>query len=253
MTQQSQDNLALAKSLVDRLEHGDVDEANRIIAELTGFQDSFLFREVGRMARELHETIKSFLVDERIADLAKRDIPDAAERLTYVITMTEQAANQTLNAVEASLPLAERLGADASRLGEQWQRFNDRELTLAEFRACNAELRSFLASSSTDAASLQQNLNEVLMAQGFQDLTGQIIRRVITLVHDLETKLIDLLRIADQRAMLDKPDGESASPAAQAPAAAAETAVGPAVPGVDTGDLVSGQDDVDDLLSSLGF
>lgn len=83
------------------------------------------------------------------------------------------------------------------------------------------------------------------MAQGFQDLTGQIIRKVIALVSDLEEKLVELLRISgrpqDEQQAEEKPEAKTPS------------AHGPAVPGVDKGDLVAGQDDVDDLLSSLGF
>ena len=89
------------------------------------------------------------------------------------------------------------------------------------------------------------------MAQDYQDLTGQIIRRVITLVQDVENSLVELVRITGQRMQ----------PSAVAEVSAEKEkekekdieACGPAVPGVDKGDIVSSQDDVDDLLSSLGF
>lgn len=80
------------------------------------------------------------------------------------------------------------------------------------------------------------------MAQDFQDLTGQIIRKVIDLVHDVEEKLVKLVRITGNKIEEETIVKEGR-----------EKLAGPAVPGLDQGDQVSGQDEVDDLLSSLGF
>ncbi len=172
-------------------------------------------------------------------------MPDAAERLRYVISTTEKAANTTLGAVEESLPLAEKLRADSRHLSEQWEKFNSRQLTVDDFRALSTELSRFLALTQTNSEALHDKLSEVLLAQDYQDLTGQVIRKVITLVNDVEKKLVELLRVS----------GYHSRPAAQdAVEKGRDTAPqGPVVPGVDQGDLVSGQDDVDDLLSSLGF
>lgn len=115
----SENQLELARSLVAHLEARDDESATQVLAQLAGVGDSLLFREVGRLARELHTSINEFLLDARLADLTEHDIPDAAERLRYVISMTEQAANTTLASVEKSLPLADALHADAGRLGEQ--------------------------------------------------------------------------------------------------------------------------------------
>jgi chemotaxis protein CheZ len=90
------------------------------LAELTGHSDSELFQQVGRLTRELHDSINSFVADARIADIAHNEMPDATERLRYVIDTTEQAANTTLGAVEDSLPLADSLRSDAHHLAEQW-------------------------------------------------------------------------------------------------------------------------------------
>jgi chemotaxis protein CheZ len=84
----------------------------------------------------------------------------------------------------------------------------------------------------------------VLLAQGYQDITGQVIRKVIDLVNDVESKLVQLIRLSGQR----KNDEQQAS--GSVPDISPQ---GPVVPGVDKGDVVNGQDDVDDLLSSLGF
>jgi chemotaxis protein CheZ len=241
-----QSKLELARNLVDHLESGKDDEAATIIAELAGFRDSMLFQEIGRLTRELHDSINSFVMDAQLIDIAQNEMPNAAERLRYVIATTEQAANTTLGAVEDSLPLADSLRDSAQHLSDQWARFNSRQLSLADFRELSVELSQFLDSTQANTQELHEKLSEVLLAQGYQDITGQIIRKVIDLVNDVESKLVELIRLSGQR----KDKHQEAQAVEAAPAA---TAHGPVVPGVDKGDVVSGQDDVDDLLSSLGF
>jgi chemotaxis protein CheZ len=243
------EKLELARSLVDKLESGKNDDALMVIAQLAGFRDSMLFREVGRLTRELHDTINSFVVDSNIADLAQSDMPDAAERLSYVIHMTEEAANTTLTAVEDAMPLAEALRSDSQRLAELWAKFNARQLSLADFRELSGELGVFLQDTQENSEALNRKLSDVLMAQGYQDLTGQIIRKVIDLVHDVENKLVELVRLSGGAKSREK----AAAPTEDAAQPQDIEAAGPIVPGVDKADAVSGQDEVDDLLSSLGF
>lgn len=237
---ESDKRLELAKQLVNQLEAGHSVDAERTIDQLTGFSENNLFQEVGRLTRELHSAINNFLLDSRIAEIAKREIPDASERLSYVITMTENAANTSLGAVEAGLPLADELGSKAKLLATDWKRFQERELSVEEFRVLTQQLTGFLETTEGHSGVLHGKLSEVLMAQDFQDLTGQIIRQVITLIQDVESKLVSLVRISGGL------DGSVNT-------RLTTTLEGPAVPGIDQGDQVSDQDDVDDLLSSLGF
>jgi len=241
---QDEDKLQLAKSLVGHLEAGDEDGAVSVIAALAGIRDSVLFQEIGRLTRELHDSINGFVLDSQLADIAQTEMPNAAERLRYVITTTEQAANTTLGAVEDSLPLADSLRNDARHLGERWAKFNSRQLTVDDFRELSGELSQFLDVTQANTEELHHKLSEVLIAQGYQDITGQVIRRVIELVNDVEGKLVELVRLSGNR-------GKAVKTAA--PGDKDTGAHGPAVPGVDKGDIVNGQDDVDDLLSSLGF
>ncbi|HXK58130.1 MAG: protein phosphatase CheZ [Gammaproteobacteria bacterium] len=237
---ESSKRLELAKRLVSQLEAGNSMDAELTIDQLTGYSENNLFQEVGRLTRELHSAINDFLLDSRIAEIAKREIPDASERLSYVITMTENAANTSLGAVEKGLPLADELGNQAKILASDWKRFQERELSVDEFRILSRKLSGFLETAEAHSGVLHGKLSEVLMAQDFQDLTGQIIRKVITLIQDVEDKLVRLVRISGG---LERQD---------AVRRATELA-GPAVPGIDQGDQVNNQDDVDDLLSSLGF
>lgn len=237
--------LAQARALVTYLEAGDDAAADTLIQELSAFQESVLFQELGRITRELHQAINGCLLDARLQEIVNHEIPDAAERLRYVITMTEQAANTTLNAVEASAPMVAALQGRANRLAGEWRRFQQRQLRVEDFRQVVRDLEDFLDAVQGDGAQLQERLSEVLMAQGFQDLTGQIIRRVINLVHDVEEKLVQLIRISSPRVtgLVSIPQTSQAE----------WMLSGPVVPGVDKVDVVQGQDEVDDLLSSLGF
>jgi chemotaxis protein CheZ len=242
---QPDDKLGLARALVDHLEAGNNEGAVTVIAELAGFRDSILFQEVGRLTRELHDSINGFVMDAQLADIAENEMPNAAERLRYVIATTEQAANTTLAAVEDSLPLADSLRNDAQHLSDQWDKFNSRQLSVEDFRALSNELSTFLAATQANTVELHDKLSEVLMAQGYQDLTGQVIRKVIDLVNDVEGKLVELVRLSGNRS---KPGNETERSDSRDTAAQ-----GPVVPGVDKADTVNSQDDVDDLLSSLGF
>lgn len=239
--------LEQARALVASLEMGDHGEAERLIDKLTDGEEGDLFQEIGKLTRRLHESINSFATDDRINDLAEKDIPDAKERLRYVMSRTEQAANIALDMVEKSVPLAEEMGKRAEELSARWQRFRARELDADEFRTLSHDLEGFFETVRGNNSDLQGHLNEVLMAQDFQDITGQIIKRVINLVQEVEESLVRLVRVTGQR--LGGVDAESGKKKKEE----AGTLEGPQVPGMESDDVVASQDDVDDLLSSLGF
>lgn len=235
------DRLKKARELVAHLEAGDDTQANKVIESLSQSDDAELFLEVGRLTRELHEAINGFILDSSIGDMTQVEIPDASERLQYVITMTENAANTTLGAVEACMPLLNRLEENSSQLRGEWGKFKNRQLSKDDFAVLSGQLEDFLQTVTEDSQALHSQMSEVLMAQDYQDLTGQIIRKVIDLVHDVENKLVGLVRISGNRLPEIKKDHGK------------EILEGPVVPGLDQGDVVTGQDEVDDLLSSLGF
>ncbi len=112
--------LTLAKDLVTALQAGDEEAIQSLLGELSSVCESQLFQEVGRLTRQLHDTLANFSIDARFAEMATKDIPDAKERLNYVITTTEQAANQTLNVVERLLPVSDTMNDRANRLAENW-------------------------------------------------------------------------------------------------------------------------------------
>jgi chemotaxis protein CheZ len=240
-------SLAHAKELVATLEAGDNEQAELILDQMALARDSDLFKELGKLTRELHDSLSGMHADSRIADLAEKDIPDAKERLNYVVTVTEQAAHKTLNVVEECLPVAEKLQANGKTLRDSWQKFRKKEMSSDDFRSLCLELDEFFDEASDQMSSIHKGLSDVLLAQDYQDITGQIIRRVIGLVQEVEGNLVSLVRITGQRMVASGDTAETKEEDDKI------KAVGPAVPGVDTSDVVSNQDDVDDLLSSLGF
>ena len=236
-----------AKELISSLESSDVndEQLESQIDEINSFKNNHLFQELGKMTREIHDSIMNFRMDSRISDLAETDIPDAKDRLEYVITMTEKAANTAMTVIEDGSPVAEKLGAEASVLKAQWQKFRKRELSPEELRSMGHDVEAFFDESELMMSKLLSGFTEILMAQDFQDLTGQIIRQVINLVDEIEGNLVELVKIQGENFIKEEEEEKPKE----------ETKLdGPQVPGKETSnDVMKGQDDVDDLLASLGF
>lgn len=241
-------SLEQAKELVQLLEMGEHETANQMVQQLAVPGSSELFAEVGKLTRQLHDSLKNFQIDPSLSNLLEEDIPDAKKRLIHVIDMTEQAANRTMDAVESCLPIADELSQQLGKIEPQWQKLMQRQMQLGEFKGLCHTLDSFFIQASGNSNTLNSLLTDVLMAQDYQDLTGQILRRVIELVREVEESLIGLLTAFGQSSLTALPD---AKPVKSKPKA--HEAEGPIIDAAERDDVVSGQDDVDDLLSSLGF
>lgn len=236
-------SLRHAENLVLELKKGNDEKAASILEHISLAREGSLYQEVGKMTRQLHDSLMSFAHDSRIDHIAEQEIPDARERLSYVIRMTEQAADKTLNAVENTLPVAEKISERAGLLSHTWKKFRARELSADEFRALAVDIETFLDDIDEHAGVVKNNLTDILMAQEYQDLTGQIIKRVITLVEEVEGNLVHLVRLT----------GEKYSSGQIEQAIDPSELEGPKVPGIGSETSITNQDDVDDLLSSLGF
>jgi len=240
-----------AKEYVSLLESGNAEEADNVLAELTNLRESQLFNELGRLTRDFHDTLNSFNSDDRFSKLANSEIPDARERLTYVITKTDDAAHKTMTAVEAAIPICDSLEKTLTDLDTAWNKFLSREMKPAEFRSLTNTMKVFFESSSGDLNGVKSNLNEILLAQDFQDITGQIIKRVITLVSEVENNLVDLIKLGSGLPVANDPVMNKSD--AKEEKNEAGKLEGPQIPGMESDGIVNGQDDVDELLSSLGF
>jgi chemotaxis protein CheZ len=235
-----------AKALVTLIEKGDNHGAQELLDAVSGQGSLELFAEVGKMTRQLHDSLNNFQLDARIADMAKEDIPDAQTRLMYVIETTEEAANKTMDLVDSCMPIAADLHSGIVAIIPDWKKLMSRQLQLGEFNQLCQQLDDFLEKGSVETGKISELLTEVLMAQGYQDLTGQVIRRVIDLVKEVEDNLVDMLTMFCGTETNEK----TKNSVEQADSIKAE---GPILDSASREDVASDQDDVDDLLSSLGF
>lgn len=235
------------RELLSSMEQVSPDDAISMVDAYIMTHEAGMFQEIGRITRTLHEALNVFQADSRIIELTKIEIPDAKERLNYVITMTEQSANKVLNAVEETMPISESLKDHAEALHNKWKLFCNREMNVQEFRKMSVEIDKFLSDTVSNATAIHANLSVVIMAQDYQDLTGQIIRRVITMVQDVEESMVKLVRITGQNMMQDMKQEK------KNPENTSVDVSGPAVPGLVAPNQMTNQDEVDALLSSLGF
>ena len=244
-----------AQELVASLEKGKFGEAVQLIHELNQTRDRGLYQEVGKLTRELHSAIVNFQIDPTMPQAEEvSQITDATERLSYVVRLTENAANRTMDLVEQSTPLMNGLTADAKALSADWGRFMRREIGAEEFRDLAKRVDGFLTRSEQQTHEVAGHLNSILLAQDYQDLTGQVIKRVTQLVTEVESNLLKLVLMAsqvdrfagiehDQELFRRQKEQEKLHSKGE----------GPQIHADKREDVVSGQDDVDDLLSSLGF
>ena len=244
-----------ARDLVDSLDQGNFGAAVQLINELNKVRDHGLYHEVGKLTRELHNAIVNFQIDPRMPHAQElSQIADATERLNYVVTMTEKAANRTMDLVEQSAPLVNDLSDEAQSLSVEWGRFMRREISADGFRELAKRIELFLARSERDGAKLSAHLNDILLAQDYQDLTGQVIKRVTQLVTEVESNLLKLMLMASQ---VDRFAGiqhdHEALRTEREKSKEPSRGEGPQIHADKRDDVASSQDDVDDLLSSLGF
>ena len=202
-----------------------------------------LFGELRKLTSDLQSALVRFSVDSRLVDLAEKEVPDARLRLDHVLKLTDEAAHRTMDLVEQCAPLADKTAKQSGEIVEMWRRFRARTIAVDEFRVMIQRMDTFLESASTDMGTVRTNLSEVLLTQGYQDLSGQIIRGVMKLVGELETALVELVR-------LSKGGTRSSAPVEEV---SKSRGFGPVVPGVNHGPAVGGQQDVDALLSGLGM
>ncbi|AJQ95158.1 protein phosphatase CheZ [Gynuella sunshinyii] len=241
------------QELQRHLTDGQMPEALAVIKSLQEARDQSLYQEVGRLTRALHNAINNFNIEaETVSEKqSMSDMSDARDRLSYVVDMTEKAANKTMDLVEESMPVADKLGKDAKRLREYWRKLIDREMSGDQFRDLYWEMDAFLERSANESENLYGNLSSILLAQDFQDLTGQVIHRVTNLVKEVEASLVDLIFMASQvetiTGIVHLPEESEKQEADQF------KGHGPQISKDAADDVVTSQDDVDDLLSSLGF
>ncbi|EHD22047.1 MULTISPECIES: protein phosphatase CheZ [Brenneria] len=198
-----------------------------------------IISRIGQLTRMLRDSLRELGLDNAIAEAAEA-IPDARDRLDYVVQMTAQAAERALNCVEAAQPRQNQLEADAKSLKTRWDQWFENPIELVDARELVTDTRKYLEDVPEHTSFTNAQLLEIMMAQDFQDLTGQVIKRMMDVIQEIEKQLLMVLL----ENMPEKP---------AAPKRANDGLLnGPQVDKTAAG-VVSNQDQVDDLLDSLGF
>lgn len=199
-----------------------------------------MFERLGGIVRLLHDSLRELGYDKALTE-ASSQIVDAQDRLEYVATLTEQAANKVLNTLDEGMPAQDLLQKQAKDMEARWADLFEGKLSLDEFKALAGDSRQFAALVNEATEAERARLLEIMMAQDFQDITGQLIKKVVKITQTVEHELAQLLRDhapADLKEKLAKKE----------PAVPAPLMQGPSVP-----DTALNQDNVDDLLADLGF
>ncbi len=202
-----------------------------------GHSDEIVFNRLGHLARELHDSLRELGYDRMLEDAAQ-SIPDARQRLSYIAQMTEQAASRVLNATDIAQPIQDDLSARAEALAGRWDRMFANQLSVDEFKQLAADTRGYFVDAPAKHKATSAQLTEIMMAQDFQDLTGQVIKKVVELADNLERQMLAvLIEVMPEAKKAAAPEGLMNGP----------------VMDPSCGDVVNSQAQVDDLLESLGF
>jgi chemotaxis protein CheZ len=197
-----------------------------------------VFRKIGQLTRQLHDTLRELGYSRALEEAAKA-IPDARQRLAYVAQLTEQAASRVLNATDVARPIQDELQRQAAALSGRWESLFAGALSVDEFKVLAADTRAYLKAVPERTAATNAQLMEIMMAQDFQDLTGQVIKKIVDLAQRMESELLQVLIEAMPQDMR-----------AETPAGLMN---GPVIDAAGRADVVSSQEQVDELLESLGF
>lgn len=190
-----------------------------------------VFQKIGTLTRQLHDSLNELGYTEKLQGTMQM-LPDAKSRLSYISRLTGEAAEKVLNRVEQAKAEQDRVAQDTRALADLLAQ--DPGGALA-----SGALQRFVQVVERSTQTMDVHLTEIMLAQDFHDLTGQVISRVVTLAAVIEEQLVELLL--------------QTAPAAHTPHQALDELSGPVVDPENHPDVVTDQTQVDDLLASLGF
>jgi chemotaxis protein CheZ len=197
-----------------------------------GASHADVFQQLGHITRQLHDTLAQLGVMPKLQTAAE-GLPDARSRLNYIAEKTSAAANKVLNSVDEAK-------ADHARIAAETRRMVAAIVADPVKAVASGAVMNFVGDVEAATASIDRHLTDIMMAQDFHDLTGQVVGKVVSLASDLEDSLVKLL--------------VQAAPPEQAQKVVEATLLnGPVVNPEGRSDIVQNQGEVDDLLASLGF
>jgi len=205
------------------------------IEELVIAPEVEVFGRLGGIVRSLHDALNEIGAGHVLAE-AVSEFPSARERLIHIASLTENAANKVLTKVEETSPMQQRLSRQANDVQQKWDAVDFDTLDAAGFAELKAATSQMLSATQSHCDTTYAALSDIMMAQDFQDLTGQLIKKVVGLLTRTENDLLRLLI-------------DAAPPGTMSVVKKEEIMAGPGAPG----SVALEQTDVDDLLADLGF
>jgi chemotaxis protein CheZ len=194
-------------------------------------------QQLGALTRQLHDSLNGLGLAAKVKDWAG-ELPDAKSRLSYIARLTGEAAEKVLNQVDQAKAQHDHIASETRRIGALIVK--DPVAAVAKGHVMN-----FITDVEQASKKVDENLTEIMMAQDFHDLTGQVIAKVVNLAATIEEQLVLLL------VQTAPPDAQAKLPTEEA--AKEPSLSGPVVDGQAFQEVVTDQSQVDDLLASLGF
>ncbi|WP_336209986.1 protein phosphatase CheZ [Enterobacter sp. P82] len=198
-----------------------------------------IFVRIGQLTRLLRDSMANLGLEQAIMEVADA-FPNTRDRLNYVVGKTSQAADRALTSVEVARPLQEGLSEKASALSARWDAWFEAPQPLDEARELVKATRGFLSEVPEVTQQTNRQLTEIMMAQDFQDLTGQVLQSLMHVIETVEKELISVLVENMNERDIDAQTSD------------AHLKNGPQIDTTAEG-IVASQEQVDDLLESLGF
>ena len=208
-----------------------MEDINALAPQMAAQASPEIFQQLGHITRQLHDTLQQLGVMPKLQQAAD-GLPDARSRLTYIAQKTGDAANKVLNSVDQAKAEHQRITSETRRIAES--------IVADPVKAvASGAVMNFVGDVEASTDRIDQHLTDIMMAQDFHDLTGQVVAKVVSLASELEDSLVKLLM--------------QAAPPEQAQKVEATLLQGPVVTYEGRTDVVKNQGEVDDLLASLGF
>ena len=208
-----------------------MDDLSTLAPQMATGASPEVFHQLGLITRQLHDTLTQLGVMPKL-QMAADGLPDARSRLNYIATKTSDAANKVLNSVDQAKADHAHISAETRRIA--------RAIVKDPVKAvASGSVMNFVGDVEAATARIDQHLTDIMLAQDFHDLTGQVVAKVVSLAAELEDSLVKLL--------------VQAAPAEQAHRVESAILNGPVVNPHGRADVVANQGEVDDLLASLGF
>jgi chemotaxis protein CheZ len=208
-----------------------MDELDRLAPQMAAGASPEVFHQLGLITRQLHDTLTQLGVMPKLQQAAD-GLPDARSRLNYIARKTGDAANKVLNSVDQAKAEHQRISSETRRIAAS--------IVADPVKAvASGAVMNFVSDVESSTERIDLHLTDIMMAQDFHDLTGQVVAKVVSLASELEDSLVKLL--------------VQAAPPEAAHKVEAAVLQGPVVNYEGRTDVVANQGEVDDLLASLGF